>query len=69
MPQPVLYLDEQVQLEVLIPNLLVGAAHVDLCGASSRITLLRLRTIHNMIWFVKRGIWLWTKALNTMLSV
>ena len=48
MPQPVLYLDEQVQLKVLVPNLLVGAANVDLCGASSRITLLQLRTIHNL---------------------
>ena len=45
MPRTVLYLDEQVQQEVLVPNILVGAANVDLCGQSSRMTLIRLRTI------------------------
>ena len=48
MPRPVLYLDEQVQLEVLVPNILVGAANVELGGESSRHTLLRLWTIHNL---------------------
>ncbi len=48
MPRPVLYLNEQVHLEVLVPNFLLGAANVDLYGASSRITQLRLQTIHNL---------------------
>ena len=37
MPQPVLYLDKEVQLEVLVPNILVGTANVDMCGELSRI--------------------------------
>ena len=48
MPRPVLYLDEQFQLEVLFPNILVGAANVDMGGELSRITLLWLQTIHNL---------------------
>ena len=48
MPRTVLYLNEQLQLEVLVPNILVGAANVDLCGQSSRINLIQLRTIHTL---------------------
>ena len=48
MPLLVLYLDEQIQLEVLVPNILVCTTNVDLCGKSSKIILLRLRTIHTM---------------------
>ena len=48
MPRQVLYLDEQVQLEVLVPNIWVGAANVDNCGEISRISMLRLRTMHNL---------------------
>ena len=48
MPRTILYLEKQVQLKVLVSNILVGNADFDLCGQSSRITLIRLRTIHTL---------------------
>ena len=48
MPRTVLFLDKQVQLEVLVPNILVGAANLDFCGQSSRMNLIQLRTIHTL---------------------
>lgn len=43
-----LELDEDVQLEVLVPNMLVGASKVDLGAESATDTLLRLQAMQNM---------------------
>ena len=53
MPRYVLDLDKQVQLEVLLPNILVGTATVDMGGESSSSTLLQLQTIHNLRFLCK----------------
>ena len=41
-------LDEDVQLEVLVPNMLVRASTLDLGVESTTTTLLRLHAMHNM---------------------
>lgn len=41
-------LDEDVQLDVLVPNMLVGASTVDLGAETATNTLLRLQAMHNM---------------------
>jgi hypothetical protein len=44
----VLDLDQNAQLDVLVPNLLVGAAKVNLGAETARNTLIRLQTMHKM---------------------
>jgi hypothetical protein len=48
MPALQLDLDEEVQVEVLVPNMLVRASTVDLGAESPTTTLLRLHAMHNM---------------------
>ena len=43
-----LYLDEDVQLKVLVPNLLVGAANVDMGAETALDTQLRFLLIHSL---------------------
>jgi hypothetical protein len=44
----VLDLDQNAQLDVLVPNLLVGAAKVNLGAETAGDTLIRLQTMHKM---------------------
>ena len=44
----VLYLDKDVQLTILVPNLLVGAAKVDMGGETALDTQLRLLLIYSL---------------------
>jgi hypothetical protein len=51
----VLYLDLDVQLKVFVPNLLVGAAKVDMGAETALDTQLRLLLIHNLRLSCKAG--------------
>jgi hypothetical protein len=65
----VLYLDLDVQLSVLVPNLLMGATNVDMGRETVLDTQRRLSLIHDLSYVAKHGKRLWIKVWSTMLFI